>query len=228
MPKEAQTVIGQPSMKRVIDWLNAPDGRFGDDPRAGRDALVARSLTEAVDELTKKLGPDMTAWRWGQETYHHALIHHPLAEIAPADVRARLNVGPYPRGGDSYTVSATGNADNQTSGGSLEDHRRHGKLGQRGRPEQSRTVGRSGEPALPRSVRDLVARRVLPDLLHPGEGGVGRRGAFAADARPDGDWAGAVGGKGANDGKGRKAGRKAGRQEGRREGTKAGRLEGVA
>jgi penicillin amidase len=42
VPKEAQTFIGQPSMKRVIDWLNAPDGRFGDDPRAGRDALLAR------------------------------------------------------------------------------------------------------------------------------------------------------------------------------------------
>jgi penicillin amidase len=61
----------------------------------------------------------MNAWRWGQEAYHHALIRHPLAEIAPPDLRAKLNVGPYPRGGDSYTVSATGNADNQTSGGSL-------------------------------------------------------------------------------------------------------------
>ena len=34
-------------------------------------------------------------------------------------MRGRLNTGPYPRGGDGYTVSATGNADNQTSGGSL-------------------------------------------------------------------------------------------------------------
>jgi penicillin amidase len=119
VPKEAQAFIGQPSMKRVIDWLNAPDGRFGADPRAGRDTLLARSLTEAIDELTKKLGPDMNTWQWGQERYHHALIRHPLAEIAPADVRARLDVGPYPRSGDSYTVSATGNADNQTSGGSL-------------------------------------------------------------------------------------------------------------
>jgi penicillin amidase len=119
VPKEAQAFIGQPSMKRVIDWLNAPDGRFGADPRSGRDELLARSLWEAVDELTKKLGPDMAAWTWGQEKYHHALIRHPLADIAPPDVRARLNVGPAPRGGDSYTVSATGNADNQTSGGSL-------------------------------------------------------------------------------------------------------------
>jgi penicillin amidase len=119
VPKEAQSFVGQPSMKRVIDWLNAPDGRFGPDSRKGRDEIVARSLKEAVDELTKKLGPDTSAWRWGQEKYHHALIRHPLAEIATPDARGKLNVGPWPRGGDSYTVSATGNADNQTSGGSL-------------------------------------------------------------------------------------------------------------
>jgi penicillin amidase len=119
VPKEAQAFIGQPSMKRVIDWLNAPDGRFGADPPKGRDELLARSLDEAVAELTKKLGPDMNAWQWGQAKYHHALIRHPLAEMATPDVRATLNVGPYPRGGDSYTVSATGGADNQTSGGSL-------------------------------------------------------------------------------------------------------------
>jgi penicillin G amidase len=122
VPKEAQLFVGQLSMKRVIDWLNAPDGRFGADPVRGRDELLVRSLTEAVAELTKMLGPAMDstdAWRWGQEKYHHALIRHPMAGIAPADLRATLNVGPYPRGGDSYTVSATGNTNNQTSGGSL-------------------------------------------------------------------------------------------------------------
>src|SRR5262245_16406253 len=119
VPKEAQSFLGQPSMKRVIDWLNAHDGRFGPDSRKGRDELLARSLNEAVAELTKKLGPDATAWRWGQEKYHHALIRHPLADVAAPDVRGKLLVGPWPRGGDSYTVSATGNADNQTSGGSL-------------------------------------------------------------------------------------------------------------
>jgi penicillin G amidase len=119
VPKEAQSFVGQLSMKRVIDWLNAPDGRFGPDSRRGRDEILARSLKEAVDELTKKLGPEMSAWRWGQERYHHALIRHPLADTATPEVRGKLNVGPWPRGGDSYTVSATGNADNQTSGGSF-------------------------------------------------------------------------------------------------------------
>jgi penicillin G amidase len=119
VPKEAQSFVGQLSMKRVIDWLNAPDGRFGPDSRRERDEILARSLREAVDELTKKLGPEMSAWRWGQERYHHALIRHPLADTATPEVRGKLNVGPWPRGGDSYTVSATGNADNQTSGGSF-------------------------------------------------------------------------------------------------------------
>src|SRR5205814_722880 len=91
VPKEAQAFIGQPSMKRVIDWLHAPDGRFGGDPAKGRDELPVRSLTEAVAEPAKKLGPEIAAWKWGQENYHHALIRHPLADAAPADVRARLN-----------------------------------------------------------------------------------------------------------------------------------------
>jgi penicillin G amidase len=119
VPKDAQAFLGPLSMKKVIDWLNAPDGRFGADPVRGRDALLARSFSEAVAELTKRLGPDVDKWQWGQETYHHATISHQLADIVPPDVRKRLVVGPAPRGGDSFTVSATGNADNQTSGGSF-------------------------------------------------------------------------------------------------------------
>jgi penicillin G amidase len=160
VPKDAQLFIGQPSMKRVIDWLNAPDGRFGADPVRGRDELLVRSLTEAVAELTKMLGPavnDTDVWRWGQEKYHHALIRHPIAGIAPPDLRATLNVGPYPRGGDSYTVSATGNANNQTSGGSLkiiaDTENWDNSIG-------LNNPGQSGDPASPhyRDLFELWAR----------------------------------------------------------------------
>ena len=121
MPAAAREALGQNfvSVKRIIDWLYAPDGRFGADPTAGRDALVARSLDEAVAELGKRFGPDMAKWQWGQEGYHHALIRHPLASAVNDATRAKLNVGPLPRGGNGETVSATGGADNQTSGGSL-------------------------------------------------------------------------------------------------------------
>ena len=103
----------------MIDWLESPDSAFGADPYAGRDALLARSLTQAVADLSAKLGPDMTKWRWGQNRYHHALIRHALADAVNDATRARLNVGPVPRGGDAFSPSATGGGDNQTSGGSF-------------------------------------------------------------------------------------------------------------
>jgi penicillin amidase len=105
--------------KRIADWLHAPDSRFGERPTEARDALLALSLDEAVAELTKRFGPDPVRWVYGQESFHHALIQHPLSAAVNAGTRTRLSVGPLPRGGDGSTVSATGNADNQTSGGSF-------------------------------------------------------------------------------------------------------------
>jgi penicillin amidase len=105
--------------KRVIDLLQAPDGRFGEQPTRGRDALVVTSFEEALSELTKRFGPDMQAWKYGQEGFHHALIRHPLSGVVNNEMRAKLSVGPLPRGGDATTITATGNGDNQTSGGSF-------------------------------------------------------------------------------------------------------------
>jgi penicillin amidase len=128
VPKDSRASLGtllvgregaELSMERVIEWLQAPDRGFGADPIAGRDALLGRSLIQAVAALTEKLGPDMTKWQWGQNRYHHALIRHPLSAVANAATRARLDVGPVPRGGDGFSPSATGGGDNQTSGGSF-------------------------------------------------------------------------------------------------------------
>jgi len=154
IPSSARGAAGGVSLstKRVIDWLYAPDGRFGDSPTAARDALVGRSLEEAVAELAKRFGPDMSAWKYGQERYHHALIHHPLSAAANAETRARLDAGPVPRGGDGSTVTATGNGDNQTSGGSFkiiadtEDWDNSVGIN---------TPGQSGDPASPH-YRDLL------------------------------------------------------------------------
>jgi penicillin amidase len=114
--KAAQDFI-VPPMSRIIAWLYAPDRRFGADPLAGRDALLAKSLEEATTELTKRLGNDMETWKLG--SYHHATIRHPLSSVLKAQDRARFDVGHMPRGGDSYTIDATGSDDNQTAGGSM-------------------------------------------------------------------------------------------------------------
>ena len=141
------------STKKVIDRLLSPDGKFGADPLASRDAIVARSLDEAVAELTTRFGADMQAWKYGQEKYHHALIAHPLSNAVNAATKAKLEVGPLPRGGDGSTVSATGGADNQAAGGSLkivadtEDWDNSVALN---------TPGQSGDPDSPH-YRDLFA-----------------------------------------------------------------------
>jgi len=117
VPKEARSFVGMPELTKIIGWLQAPDGRFGPDPIAGRNALLAKSLDEAVAELTKRLGPDQDKWQLG--AYHHALIHHLMTAALKPELRAKFDVGGLPRGGDSYTVTATGGGDNQVSGGSF-------------------------------------------------------------------------------------------------------------
>jgi penicillin amidase len=148
---EAQRALPiRPFLSRVVDQLNAPDGLFGADPVAGRDELVARSLREAVGDLTAKLGADMQGWKYGQEKFHHANIRHPLSAAVSAELRSRLDVGSAPRGGDGNTVSAT-LGDPQASGGSfkiiVDTESWDNSVGQN-------TPGQSGDPASPH-YRDL-------------------------------------------------------------------------
>ena len=118
VPEEAQSLL-RIGMKTAIDMLLAPDGDFGDDPITGRDAFLLDTLAQAVDTLTDRFGADMEDWVYGQENYKHALIRHPLAPAVNEEMRERLNVGPLPRGGNSYTLGNTGSGDNQTSGASF-------------------------------------------------------------------------------------------------------------
>ncbi len=119
VPEAAMKILGQPNIKRLIDWLAAPDGRFGADPIAGRDAVLKTSLDEAVAQLTERLGPDMSGWRYGQEKFKHVLIRHPLSAAVSEETRNKLDVGPAPRGGNDSTLNNTGGSDNQTSGASF-------------------------------------------------------------------------------------------------------------
>ena len=61
----------------------------------------------------------MTTWQYGGEQFKHALIRHPMSAAVNADLRRRLDVGPFPRGGYGGTVHNTGSGDNQRSGASF-------------------------------------------------------------------------------------------------------------
>jgi penicillin amidase len=90
VPADARAYVGMPAMARIIAWMQAPDGRFG----AG-----------------------MAAWKLG--AYHYAQIQSPFSNAVRPDLQAQYAVGHAPRGGDSYTIDATGGTDNQVAGGSL-------------------------------------------------------------------------------------------------------------
>ena len=121
VPARVRGQLGRVSMKRIIDWLGSPPAWFaslGDgDPVAGRDVFLARTFNDALAGLAERFGGD--PWRYGDERFKHARLRHPLSSVVNADMRARLEVGPLPRGGNGFTVNQTGGGDNQTSGPSF-------------------------------------------------------------------------------------------------------------
>ena len=98
VPAGARDMVTVPTV-RVLDWYTSPDGHFGDDPIGGRDGVLIQSLAEAVQQLTEKFGPDMNEWAYGHVKNKHLWIRHALSEVVSEGIRARLDVGPAPRGG---------------------------------------------------------------------------------------------------------------------------------
>ncbi|MFO1246681.1 MAG: penicillin acylase family protein [Alphaproteobacteria bacterium] len=116
VPAPARSVL-TPPMTRIVSSLTAPDGSYGADPIAGRNAVLVKSLEQACADLTARLGADMEKWNLG--AYHYARIIHPMAAALRPDLAEKFDVGHLPRGGDAYTIPATGVTDNQTAGSSF-------------------------------------------------------------------------------------------------------------
>ena len=110
---------GRVSATGLSGLLAAPDGRFGEAPVAGRDQVLAESLSRSVEALSRIFGDDMSSWRHGDVLQHHIRLRHPLARLVNAELAAELNPPPKPRGGTGNTVNQTGSGQNQTSGASF-------------------------------------------------------------------------------------------------------------
>jgi len=116
VPHEIESFVTPLSIHRVIQWMQYPAERFGPDATTVRDQLIVKSLREAVDELTHRLGAEVAQWKYGDPRFKHVSLTHPLAGAVKESIRNQLNLGPLGRGGDLYTVNNTGAADNQPSG----------------------------------------------------------------------------------------------------------------
>jgi penicillin amidase len=119
VPERAREWLGSPPMTEIVERLRVPDGAFGEDPVAGRDALTLAALEDAVASLTERLGPDVDDWVYGQPAYKHIRLRHPLSGALSEAWRDRVEVGPAPRGGYGYTLNQTTGSDNQSSGASF-------------------------------------------------------------------------------------------------------------
>ncbi len=117
VPKAALSFIGLIPLTQIVNFLEAPDGEFGADPIAGRNAILVKALNEATAELTKRFGPQIDKWNLG--AFHKAMIYHPFSTALRSELQAKFDVGDLPRSGDEYTIDATGRDDNQTMGGSF-------------------------------------------------------------------------------------------------------------
>ena len=81
-------------------------------------AAIAQSLTAAVTEARRRLGDDVSLWRWGR--LHRAPFNHPLATDEAR--RELLNLPDIERGGDGNTVNNTSGANfQQTHGASFRE-----------------------------------------------------------------------------------------------------------
>jgi penicillin amidase len=68
--------------------------------RAWRE-VMEQSLTDAVAELQRQLGDDMSRWTWGR--VHYAPFEHVLGRVRA--LRPVFNRGPVPIGGDMNTIA---------------------------------------------------------------------------------------------------------------------------
>jgi penicillin G amidase len=96
------TVVG-PMLENPDDplWTNEKIGV------TGRDQMLALSAKQAYDELVKAQGSDPNRWNWG-DLHAITLTHQTLGKSGIAPIEWLFNRGPYPVGGGSSLVDATG------------------------------------------------------------------------------------------------------------------------
>lgn len=160
VPRDLHRLMVPGDVEGTLAALEAPDERFGADPRASRDKLLAASLAAAVRDVKAMLGEDPAAWAWGK--LHHARFDHPLSALmTPEDAKAR-SVGPIPHSGSSATPMHTGYrpGDFRTMMGS--SFRMVVDLADLDRSVAINTPGQSGDPSSSH-YRDLFERWATGD-----------------------------------------------------------------
>lgn len=117
IPADAKPYLKTIPTKRILDWAVSPQLILN--KQINRDSLLLSCVTQSVADLTKRLGPDMETWTWGQRTNKHITLTHALSDLVSDEQKKRINFGPVARGGYGETVNVTGSGLNQEHGASF-------------------------------------------------------------------------------------------------------------
>ena len=144
VPDKAKSIFTSLQLKTVIDWIESPGNMFLNAKQ--RDLFVKKTFTSAIADLKKRLGEDTKNWMYGQKNNKHSYMVHALGEVSKKEFSEKLNLGPLPRGGNSYTPGSTGSDYRQSSGGSF---RMIVNTGDWDRSIGTNAPGQSGNPDSP-------------------------------------------------------------------------------
>ncbi len=148
-----------------------------------RPAVARESAIAALAWIEARLGPDPSGWTWGR--LHTVEFVHPLGQVRGPH-RRRVNVGPYPVGGDRTTVWPSmvnvARPFEILGGPSM---RFITDLGNPASSSMTNTLGQSGNP-LGRHFRDQIVD-MLAGRLHPIWGQSRRRATLLVSERETSD-----------------------------------------
>jgi penicillin amidase len=100
-----RALLAPGDVETLLALLEAPDSRFGNDPRRARDAMLIETLGAAFEDCSRRLGIMPSAWRWGD--LHLAVFEHAASRVKP-DKNGGWDVGPLPVGGSRSTPMNAG------------------------------------------------------------------------------------------------------------------------
>ncbi|MBW2038764.1 MAG: penicillin acylase family protein [Deltaproteobacteria bacterium] len=146
----------QRGVELLVKIIDDPISPWFDDistgTQEGRDDILLRSLQDTLEELERRLGPEMKDWRWGK--LHRCLFRHPFGERWPLNYI--FNLPPVPLMGEKYTINHAGfDPAHPFTVNTIASYRQVIDLGDLSRSVCVHPPGQSGHPLHPH-YRDLL------------------------------------------------------------------------
>ena len=118
IPEKVKKHLKSLQLKRILDWVENPENSPFKSYLT-RNMFLKKTFENAIKKLRNTLGNDPNLWFYGQEKYKHSALTHALGAVAESETASKLNLGPFPRGGNAYTPGSTGSNKRQSSGASF-------------------------------------------------------------------------------------------------------------